>query len=150
MTSFGQFESYYLDNQLADFPKQTVSWIGSLQIFFTFVGSLPAGRYFDAHGARHLMIVGTSLSIISLICLACRSPQESASLTRSLQRVLPVSPRTRTFWYLRSRAVLSCDGCRWTLVHEAPFDCCRDHRLWFRIGWRHLSNCAWSDVCSAQ
>lgn len=73
VTSFGQFESYYLDNQLSSYPKQTVSWIGSLQTFFTFVGSLPAGRYFDAHGARHLMIFGTSLSIVSLICLACES-----------------------------------------------------------------------------
>ena len=47
------------------------SWIGSLQLFATFALSLPAGRWFDAHGMRGPAIAGTICMTGSLIAVAC-------------------------------------------------------------------------------
>jgi MFS family permease len=47
------------------------SWIGSLQLFATFALSLPAGRWFDAHGMRGPAIAGTVCMTGSLIAVAC-------------------------------------------------------------------------------
>lgn len=44
-----------------------------MQIVLTFLGSLWSGRYFDSHGARNLVIVGTTLNIVSLVATACKS-----------------------------------------------------------------------------
>ncbi|KAI9632849.1 putative transporter [Dioszegia hungarica] len=70
ITSFGQFQSYYLANQLSTYSKSTVAWIGSIQLFVTFALSLPAGRWFDAHGMRGPAISGTVCFTGSLIAVA--------------------------------------------------------------------------------
>ena len=71
MTSFGQFQSYYEKNQLASYSKSSISWIGSISTFLTFFLSLFAGRTFDMHGARWLIIGGTTIAVGSLFALAC-------------------------------------------------------------------------------
>jgi len=55
----------------AEYMVYSNRWISSVQITLTFAGSLPAGRFFDSHGARSLVITGTTLSVASLVAIAC-------------------------------------------------------------------------------
>lgn len=71
LTGFGQFESYYEAHQLSEYAKSTISWIGSLQTFMCFAGGLFSGRYFDSHGARLLIVGGTTMAVGALVALAC-------------------------------------------------------------------------------
>lgn len=71
LTGFGQFESYYEAHQLSAYSKSTISWIGSLQTFMCFAGGLFSGRWFDAHGARLLIVGGTTTAVAALVALAC-------------------------------------------------------------------------------
>ncbi|TXT10293.1 uncharacterized protein COLE_04227 [Cutaneotrichosporon oleaginosum] len=109
VTSFGQLQSYYLTNQLAAYSKSDVAWIGSTQSTLTFLGSIAAGRYFDAHGPRLLVIAGTALSIGALIGLAfCTEYYQIllAHLLFGLSGTLTYSPATAIsgHWFLRRRA----------------------------------------------
>ncbi|KAI0502781.1 monocarboxylate permease-like protein [Xylaria bambusicola] len=54
VTSFGVFQTYYIQHQLSDESPSTIAWIGSLQFFFIFSAGLVAGPLFDRHGAKIL------------------------------------------------------------------------------------------------
>lgn len=87
VTSFGQLEAWYIDHQLVGYTRSQISsefrigdairvaywlsWIASVQTFFTFCGSLFAGRWFDAHGTRLLVVIGLLLSTGAIIGMAC-------------------------------------------------------------------------------
>ncbi|KAH8802923.1 monocarboxylate permease-like protein [Xylogone sp. PMI_703] len=49
--SFGIFQEYYQTHQLSHETSSTISWIGSVQIFFLFSGSLFGGPLFDRYGS---------------------------------------------------------------------------------------------------
>ena len=62
LTSFGTFQSWYAEHQLQQFPPATISWIGSLQLWFFFFSvksvsyvlwlyalTFPAGRLHRPH-----------------------------------------------------------------------------------------------------
>lgn len=57
-------------------------WIASVQITLTFIGSIGSGRYFDSHGARNLVVVGTTLNVLSLIATACKYRRPSRGTSR--------------------------------------------------------------------
>lgn len=63
-------EYIHPDNSIFELMSD-LRWIGTLQSFLTFAGSIFSGRYFDSHGARSITILGTSLSIGATIGLAC-------------------------------------------------------------------------------
>ncbi|RDW59940.1 hypothetical protein BP6252_13027 [Coleophoma cylindrospora] len=48
--TFGIFQEYYKSHQLAGESPSTISWIGSIQIFFLFAGGLVGGPAFDRYG----------------------------------------------------------------------------------------------------
>lgn len=52
--AFGVYQEYYGTHQLQNKTPSTISWIGSLQIFFLFGGSLIGGPLFDRFGAKVL------------------------------------------------------------------------------------------------
>lgn len=64
MNSFGIFETYYSSHQLADKTPSDIAWIGSFQIYCMFSGGLFAGRIFDSHGPRWLLLCGSCLFIV--------------------------------------------------------------------------------------
>lgn len=64
-------EYVHPDNSIFELMS-VLRWIGTLQSFLTFAGSIFSGRYFDSHGARSITILGTSLSVGATIGLACR------------------------------------------------------------------------------
>lgn len=80
--SFGVYQDYYTVSSYsslwlrhcADFIQRislkqetpsTISWIGSVQVFFVFAIGLPAGRLFDAGYFHHCLIGGSVLYIFS-------------------------------------------------------------------------------------
>lgn len=73
-------------SQAVRFRAHSLRWIASVMVFLTFIGSAASGRYFDAHGARALVISGTTLNIISLVGNACES-----------QHACPLTLRERNF-----------------------------------------------------
>ena len=46
------FQEYYQTHQLKNTSPSTISWIGSIQIFFLFGGNLFGGPLFDRFGAK--------------------------------------------------------------------------------------------------
>ncbi|KAI0870144.1 monocarboxylate permease-like protein [Hypoxylon argillaceum] len=54
VTSFGVFQTYYIQNQLSHESPDRIAWIGSLQFFLIFSAGLLAGPLFDRHGAKIL------------------------------------------------------------------------------------------------
>lgn len=45
------YQEYYETHQLQDQSSSSIAWIGSLQLFFLFGGSLVGGPLFDRFGA---------------------------------------------------------------------------------------------------
>lgn len=62
--------TWFQQNQLSHRSKSDIAWLGSLSSFAVFFLSIFAGRWFDAHGARSIVIAGTVISTAALFCLA--------------------------------------------------------------------------------
>ncbi|KAI6030762.1 major facilitator superfamily domain-containing protein [Pisolithus orientalis] len=67
MIAFGTFQSWYSGNQLSSMSSFNISWIGSLQLCVFFFMGGPVGRIFDAWGPSPLLILGTLISVLSLV-----------------------------------------------------------------------------------
>lgn len=84
-TSFGQLQVYYLDHQLSSNTPSEVGyvvlcklrlgtdprWISSITVFLVSMGSIFSGRYFDTHGARRLLIAGSTMQVGAFVAIAC-------------------------------------------------------------------------------
>ncbi|KAL1409205.1 hypothetical protein Q8F55_006038 [Vanrija albida] len=70
VTGQGQLQAYYLRNQLKHYPRSSVAWIASVQMALVFMTALLFGRWFDRHGAKHLVIGGVALMFGGLIALS--------------------------------------------------------------------------------
>ncbi|KAJ9100554.1 hypothetical protein QFC21_003597 [Naganishia friedmannii] len=109
ITSFGQFEAWYSENQLRGYPKQKIAWCGSLSTFCVFFFSIFSGRWFDAHGPRLLIVVGTTTAVVALFCLAfCKVYYQFilAHLLFGIAGGMLYTPCTSSIahWFLRRRA----------------------------------------------
>ncbi|WVQ78583.1 hypothetical protein IAT38_000669 [Cryptococcus sp. DSM 104549] len=109
VTSFGQLKVYYLANQLSEYSQSDVAWIGTVQTFMTFAGSIFMGRYFDSHGARLLTITATILSFGALVGLAfCKEYYQFflAHLLFGFSGTVIYSPATAIagHWFMRRRS----------------------------------------------
>lgn len=51
VNAFGVYQEYYQTHQLSSKTPDDISWIGSLQVFFLFNGTLFGGPLFDRFGA---------------------------------------------------------------------------------------------------
>ncbi|KAI6041425.1 MFS general substrate transporter [Pisolithus marmoratus] len=67
MIAFGTFQSWYSSHQLSSLSGFRISWIGSLQLWAFFFMGGPIGRMFDAWGPSPLLILGTVISVLSLV-----------------------------------------------------------------------------------
>lgn len=52
---------------MPDVDAASIAWIGSIQLFFTTVGCLPAGILLDRGYLKSLIAVGTVLEVVGLI-----------------------------------------------------------------------------------
>ncbi|KAI0827057.1 major facilitator superfamily domain-containing protein [Trametes gibbosa] len=66
--SFGVFQDYYTLQGTS--TPSNISWIGSVQFFFTFAMGLPAGKLLDAGYFHHAQIVGAVLYVFSFFMLS--------------------------------------------------------------------------------
>jgi hypothetical protein len=48
--SFGVFEEYYKQTMLSDQSRSTISWLGAINVFFLFAGSMLTGPILDRSG----------------------------------------------------------------------------------------------------
>jgi len=60
--SFGVYQLHYTETLLL--PPSQISWVGSIQIFLTFVISAFSGRSADAGYARHAVLAGTTMCVL--------------------------------------------------------------------------------------
>ncbi|WRT67263.1 uncharacterized protein IL334_004230 [Kwoniella shivajii] len=109
VTVFGQLKIYYLAHQLKDYTQSEVAWIASLQTTITFGGSIVAGRLFDTHGARILIVTGTTLSVVAVIAMAfCKLYYQFllAHALFGLSASILYSPSTAVVghWFMRKRS----------------------------------------------
>ena len=60
------YQEYYQTHMLSDHSPSQIAWIGSLQVFFLFSGSLFGGPLFDRFGAK-ILWPGALLYIFSVM-----------------------------------------------------------------------------------
>lgn len=53
----GTFQTYWENNQLAEYPPGEIGWIAATQFFLTLFGSVFTGRFFDLYGGKVCRIV---------------------------------------------------------------------------------------------
>ncbi|EXJ87268.1 hypothetical protein A1O3_04227 [Capronia epimyces CBS 606.96] len=72
LNAFGVYETYYLREALHEYSPSTISWIGSLQLFFQFAGGLIAGPMTDLWGPRVVLwpfsIIYVASVMLTSIC----------------------------------------------------------------------------------
>ncbi|KAL4921324.1 major facilitator superfamily domain-containing protein [Aspergillus aurantiobrunneus] len=67
VNSYGVFQEYYLQHQLAHEPESTVAWLGGVTIFFIFIGSAVSGPVLDISGPTVMLCVGSVGSVFSIM-----------------------------------------------------------------------------------
>lgn len=67
VNSFGVYQTYYENNLLASEGSSRISWIGSVQGFLLMVSGTLTGPLFDLGYYRHLLVVGTILSVLGIM-----------------------------------------------------------------------------------
>ena len=70
INSTGALQAYLSSNQLSQNSSEQIAWIFSIQLFLVFFAGLYVGPYFDAHGPRGLVAVGSGGLIVSMLILA--------------------------------------------------------------------------------
>ncbi|GAA5853637.1 hypothetical protein JCM5353_004829 [Sporobolomyces roseus] len=68
--SFGAFQTYYQDHQLAHKSPSEISWIGSFQLATVLACAIFAGKLFDAGKIKYLLAVATVLYTAGLFGLS--------------------------------------------------------------------------------
>ncbi|KAK9380321.1 major facilitator superfamily [Kockiozyma suomiensis] len=66
MNAYGVYQDYYSSSFMSNKSSSSISWIGSVQVFFLFFGSIVGGPLFDRHGAKivHLPAIAVVLSVM--------------------------------------------------------------------------------------
>ncbi|KAH6967911.1 major facilitator superfamily domain-containing protein [Ilyonectria sp. MPI-CAGE-AT-0026] len=74
MNSFGYFQDYYIQNDLAEFSPPIISLIGSMQLGLMLLVGPVSGTLFDAYGIKWLYLVAATGSTVSCIGLSFAQP----------------------------------------------------------------------------
>ncbi|SCU83845.1 LAMI_0C04962g1_1 [Lachancea mirantina] len=99
--SAGVIQTYIASNQLAQVSTSTISWIFSLYNFFMLGSSVLSGLYFDVHGVRKPVLLGSALFLAGsfvlgncskvwhfLLCFSCLNGIGTGVLTAPLLGVV--------------------------------------------------------------
>ncbi|KAI0183702.1 monocarboxylate permease-like protein [Xylaria flabelliformis] len=82
--SIGVFQDYYEANFLHDYSPSNISWILSIQAFFISALAPFAGIFFDRHGPRLLVTLGSALIILGLFTLSVSTQYYQIFLSQSV------------------------------------------------------------------
>ncbi|KZT61347.1 MFS general substrate transporter [Calocera cornea HHB12733] len=74
IASFGVFQALYVEDLLSNYTASDISWIGGVQILLMFAVAVPAGRLFDAHHFRAIMVTGSVLHVGCCFALSGAQP----------------------------------------------------------------------------
>lgn len=74
MNSFGYFQDYYIQNDLAEFSPSIISLIGSMQLGLMLLVGPVSCTLFDAYGIKWLYLVAAAGSIVSCIGISFAQP----------------------------------------------------------------------------
>jgi MFS family permease len=66
-TGFGVYQEYYMTHQLSSYSPSDISWIGSVQVAMMFWGGTMCGQLFDRGYFRHLLTLGSILTIVGVM-----------------------------------------------------------------------------------
>ncbi|QKX62881.1 uncharacterized protein TRUGW13939_10049 [Talaromyces rugulosus] len=69
VNTIGTFQTYVSTHQLAGYSDGTVGWIFGVYACLTFFCGVQIGPVFDAKGPRFLVVGGSILIIVSMVCL---------------------------------------------------------------------------------
>ncbi|KAJ9225686.1 hypothetical protein DTO271D3_6787 [Paecilomyces variotii] len=69
VNAFGVFETYYAENQLAHQKETDIAWIGAINVFCIFAGSVFTGPLLDVSGPELMLWLG-SLGVVFSIMMA--------------------------------------------------------------------------------
>ncbi|KAF3762226.1 MFS general substrate transporter [Cryphonectria parasitica EP155] len=83
LNSFGSFQTYY-ETSMPDLAPSTISWIGSLQIWFTMVGGIFTGRLLDAGYFVPTFFVGAVLQVLGLFLISICTKYWQLMLTQGI------------------------------------------------------------------
>ncbi|KAL2005075.1 hypothetical protein VTN00DRAFT_2925 [Thermoascus crustaceus] len=67
LNAFGIFETYYKEYQLADKSEFTISWIGAINVFCIFSGSILTGPLIDISGPQVMFYLGSLGTVFSIM-----------------------------------------------------------------------------------
>ncbi|KAG2181401.1 hypothetical protein INT43_008984 [Umbelopsis isabellina] len=84
VSSYGTLEAYYVEVKLNDKTESEISWIGSVQVFFTYFLGLFCGKIFDSYGTRWTLLTGTILFPFSLLLLSFSTQYWQMMLTQGI------------------------------------------------------------------
>ncbi|RKU42910.1 hypothetical protein DL546_002121 [Coniochaeta pulveracea] len=100
LNSMGAFQEYYQTGPLSSYSASTVAWIPSLQIFFIFAMGPIVGKFYDSHGPRPLLLLGSFLHVFG---------------------IMMASISTRYYQFLLSQGVCSAIGV--AFIFQPPIAC---------------------------
>ncbi|KAF1967297.1 MFS general substrate transporter [Bimuria novae-zelandiae CBS 107.79] len=63
-SAYGTFQTHYTQDLLSEYSAATITWIGSVQVFMSTFGCLPAGLLLDQGYLQGLIAVGSVLEIL--------------------------------------------------------------------------------------
>ncbi|OKL62539.1 hypothetical protein UA08_02155 [Talaromyces atroroseus] len=70
LNAFGVFETYYATNILSNESDSNIGWIGALNIFLLFAGSLITGRILDLFGPAVMFWVGSIITVFAIMMVS--------------------------------------------------------------------------------
>ncbi|KAJ5871993.1 uncharacterized protein N7529_004346 [Penicillium soppii] len=70
MNSFGIFQEYYAQNQLASSSTSTIAWLGAISILFLFSISVVSGAMLDIFGPKLMVYLGSLGTVFALMMIS--------------------------------------------------------------------------------
>ena len=133
--SFGVFQNYLKNNQLASSSVSAISWLGSIQVFLSYALGIIAGRVVDSHGPRYLILTASIATILSSFLTAiCKTYVQfffAQSMLVGIANGLTIVTGISCLghWWHRHRAVAlgvlaagsSMGGTIWPIVYSRLF-----------------------------
>ncbi|KAH7177006.1 major facilitator superfamily domain-containing protein, partial [Dactylonectria macrodidyma] len=114
--AYGVFQLYY--SQTTDWSSSQISWIGSTQLFLTFVIGPISGRLADAGYGQHCIMLGSSLSVLGLTMTSLASQYWHVLLAQGLcvglgggMMAMPAAAAIGAHLKSRRALAMSVSGC---------------------------------------
>ncbi|KAF2004769.1 monocarboxylate permease-like protein [Amniculicola lignicola CBS 123094] len=84
ITCIGLFQEYYETHQLSNYSHSEVAWIPATETFMMFIGASVGGKIFDSYGPRPLLLGGTLLHVVGLVCVSFSRTYAALFLSQSV------------------------------------------------------------------